>query len=650
VHEVHLNLHNRIVAFARKKYSLTRLGVAAAVAALFAAILYSSLTKEGVPEGDAPPPLLQANGPDVDKAIEENKDRGKGASGGTRTSEEARDHPGLIQITGEVHLFGHDGQRLPAGRGHLTWSAQDNSRTTTQWITDGHWHLEGWSGKLMLTDLSLSGLLGVPRVTEYSVSESCVLLIEVDIPAGCGLRVIDEESGESLHGIAAVPVGSAPQVQNGRPPDGWKQHAAVSGGSSPLILPRQKGATTYWVGVPATHAWRLVTVVGDRIGSLQTVALARGARLNVKNADPETIPRRLTLRSSRWPVRSDISISLDTDGTAEVSSLPPGEYSARFESGTEAKGGGILLREQQVILSAGTTTTLTYQRQAVAQVVGGSLVWPEANQDLVPNLILGRTSASGYREALRKRPDDWTLAGTTINWSFHEVPFGTYYLELEPLQQSFEIIVNESSHNRRPTLIAEVAARVRIHVEPSECPTGTAPKVFWSRLFRTYSSALQLADGSFSFACAPGVIQVLCSSELHEVNGLTLRGCGGMERYSVGPGSNDLVLLLDDLVPPTSATLRLHENQVPIPHDPMILGQLTTRSISGDGRLTDSAFVTGGGAVGSALIELSFSNPGIYEITLPRLMGYRAIAPIRLDLRDTNQRAVQIELIAEHPR
>jgi hypothetical protein len=642
VHEVRLNLANRSVAFVRRKYLPPRLGVPAVTAAavLLAALLYGSLT---------PPQLVHVNRLAGGEATEVNKDQPPGKSAGARAPEKAPDNPGLIQITGEVHLFDHDGRRLPAARGHLTWSDQDGSVKTTQWITDGHWYLEGWSGKLVLTDLGLNGLFGVPRLTEYSVSESCVLVIEVDIPAGSGLRVIDEESGESLHGVMAVPVRSMKQAENGLPPDGWQQRTDVSGGSSPLILSRQEGATTYWIGAPDTHAWRVVTVAGDRNGSLQTVALARGARVAVENTAPEPIPSRLTLRSSRWPVRSDILIDLDADGIVELSGLPPGEYSARFEIGPESKDGAILLREQPVVLSAGKTTTLMYQRHEVAPVVQGRLIWPAANQGLAPNLILGRTNASGYREVFRQRPDDWAQAGTTINWSFNAVPFGTYYLELEPLQQSFEITVDESSHSRRPTLTAEVAARVHFHIEPRECPAGSAPKVLWSRLFRTYSSALRLDDGSFSFACAPGEIQVLCSSELHQVNGLTMRGCGGMERYSVASGSNDLVLLLNDLVPPTSATLHLHESRVPIPLDPMILGQLTTKSISGDGRLTASTFVTSGGAMGSALIELSFSNPEIYEITLPKLMGYRAIAPIRLDLRDTIQRAVQVELIAEHP-
>ena len=100
--------------------------------------------------------------------------------------------------------------------------------------------------------------------------------------------------------------------------------------------------------------------------------------------------------------------------------------------------------------------------------------------------------------------------------------------------------------------------------------------------------------------------------------------------------------------PPIAVDLHFHENGAPIPIDPEPFHPIRNgETLSGSGQYLGSTLSGSGLSARFSTFPLLFSGPGVYHFELPKVPGYRALEPLRIEVGERSGEVIEIELVPE---
>ena len=472
---------------------------------------------------------------------------------------------------------------------------------------------------------------------EFELQSSVQLALRGRHLPACRLRVVDARTG-----LEVARVGVLPRLeQHGGPLDRHPgPHSPSSfltrNAASPVRLPHATGRRPYWV-TAAGYAWSFVNVDHDA-GGEREVRLEPAGRLEVQvlGFEPDCqVQLRVYARDVERPVASAL---LNEGGWQAFSGLAIGVYEVRAEIGSPEETRRVL-GASEVELHAQKTShvvvELSQDPVPAAVPVSGKLLVPPAAASLDLALDVRPADGPAFRRGDIKRISRSAMGvgprGETLSWTADHLTPGNYVFTVEPLQYAVLVEVPRAPLENVRIVVPELETLlVCVRDARSREPIGDV-RLRWGRtapqgaVARTWlESKLDAQSGCVRLALPRGEVSLIASSPSHAELRL---------EFTVGPGDNEVLLELEPRIP-REIVLRERDTLVAW----SALATCEVRSL-GAGRLQLCE------RAASGEMHAYFDEPGLYEIVVGPLPGYRQPEPIVVSVERATHAPIVVQLV-----
>lgn len=475
------------------------------------------------------------------------------------------------------------------------------------------------------------------------------------------LRVVDARTGVPLGGVNILPDHAGPEQSNPGP-HGTGAYV-VRDEASPVSLPRTRGLKPYWVTAKG-YTWSYI-LVDHETGGERVVEIEPAGRLVVEVYGDIDVYMNQSLRAfirvyfhgtQNLLASSGLGPQQGFDGVAV------GTYDVKVELGS-ADGNPIVLGETLVDVTARANATARIElthREELPQKVGvrGEIVVPNKYRalELRPSLRIQPAEGSALRSgdvlrivtppgpALRYR-DILDIERSAMNGRFEggegdgdgtevfrweaELSAGRYLFVVEPVQHGVLLDVPESPDAKIRIVLPELfPITLRVIDARTRQPINGAA-IRWSRQFTE-----GVADGWVEMDLESGVE----SATVYLTGGDFFFAASGpnydersMDAYA-GPGANQYTL---ELSPCILREIMLVHSEIGVP---WVQGMTCSfRSLgSNDSHLCENP--------GDGKMWACFGAPGLYEILIGELEGFRDLAPFVVEVSEDDLNPVVVQL------
>ena len=577
----------------------------------------------------------------------------------TGTSEAADSEPERRLIIRDV-----DGRELHHENGEFVLSPREEGAKILVPFRGGRFSLKGFQGMARIElakALSVDGDRPVAFEKEWFEfkRDEPTLLAGHYLP-DCILRVIDAETGVSLDGVGVLPKLNAGPEQN-HPGGHTPASLVVRDEASPVRLPRRRGLQSYWVTARG-YGWRVI-LVDHETGGERVVPLEPAGRLVVEvYGDIDSYMNQslqMEIRVYSHAARNMVASShLEPRGWQSFNGVAVGTYDVKVELGP-ADDSSIVLGETQVAITVNATSTarieLTHHEIPPPKVgVRGEIVLPKKHRtlDLYPSQRIQPANGSALRvgdavrilaphgPALRYRDAmdiqlqsmdgryDEEDGSEVFRWNA-EISPGRYLFVVEPVQHGVVLDVPESPDAHIRIVLPDLFSVTLRVIDANTHQPIIGATIHWSRYFGERgadgwiemdlesgvdNATVYLTEGPFSFAASgPNY------------------GERSMDAYA-GSGANQFTL---ELSPCIRREITLMQGETVVPW-----GQGMTCSFRSFGAKDTHPCEN----LGDGKMQACFGQPGLYEIILGELEGFREIAPVVVDVSKGDLSPVVVQL------
>lgn len=451
------------------------------------------------------------------------------------------------------------------------------------------------------------------------------------------LRVVDARTGLEIHRVSVLPrLEEHGGPQDSHPGPHFPSSYCTRAAPSPVRLPHAVGTRPYWVTADG-HAWSFVNVDHDA-GGEREVRLEPAGRLEVQvlGFEPDC---QVQLRVyARGVERAAASALLNEGGRQAFSGLAIGDYEVRAEIGAPEETRRLLgAREVEVLAQKTSHVVVELSSDSVpaAVLVSGELLVPPAAASLDLALDVRPADGPAFRLGDIKRISRSAMGigprGETLSWTADHLTPGNYVFTVEPLQYAVLVEVPRAPLENVRIVVPDVeTVLVCARDARSREPVGNA-RLRWGRtapqgaVARTWlESSFDAQSGCVSLALPRGELSLIASSPSHAELRLEL---------TVGPGDNEVLLELEPRIP---REIVLRERDTLIAWS--ALATCEVRSLgAGRPQVCERA--------ASGEMHAYFDEPGLYEIVVGPLPGYRQPEPIVVSVERATHEPIVVQLV-----
>ena len=475
----------------------------------------------------------------------------------------------------------------------------------------------------------------------------------------CTLRVVDARTGVSLNDVSVLPRRAGPEESH--PGPHGDASFVVRDVASPVRLPRTRGIQPYWV-TASGYGWSFI-LVDHETGGERVVQLESAGRLVVEvYGDIDSymdqslqVDIRVYSHASRNIVTSS---HLEPGGFQGFEGIAVGVYDVRVELGS-ANGNSIVLGAAQVDVVANATSTarieLTQDEIPPPKVgVSGEIVVPKRYRtlNLRPSQRIQPADGSTHRygDVLRilsphgpalRYNDVIDIKRSAMDGRYGEedgsevfrwkaeLSSGRYLFVVEPVQYGVLLDVPESPDAKVRVVLPDLHSVTLRVVDANTRQPINGATVRWSRHFEVRdsigwiemdlepgveSASVYLTAGPFSFAAsAPNY------------------GERSMDAHA-GSGASQFTL---ELSPCIRREITLVEGETVVPW---------VRGMTCSFRSLGAKDTHPCENLGDGRMLVCFGQPGLYEILVGKLEGFRELAPVVVDVSKGDLSPVVVQL------
>jgi hypothetical protein len=546
-----------------------------------------------------------------------------------------------------------DGRDLSYEKGEFVLSPREDAPEGAKMLVpfrEGRFSLDGFpEGRACIERASVFSVNGDRPVAfdeacfDFKRDES-TLLVGHYVP-DCTLRVVDARSGVLLDEVCVLPwVPTLAGPEQSHPGPHKESSFLVLDKANPVRLPRTRGLQPYWVTARG-YDWAYIMVDHDT-GGERDVLLEPAGRLvvEVSGEIQMYMDQGLDIDIRVYPKATRkvaASSELEPRGWQGFPGLVAGAYDVRVEGGP-TEGRPIVLGETDVDVIANDTSTarivLTGDLIPPRVHVRGEIVLPRKYRTLDLSLSLRIQPADG--PALRRGDVIHLEYGTmeiredeaeneVLGWHA-EVTSGQYLFIVEPVQHSVLVDVPRSPIDDLrivlpdlfPVTLRAIDAETRLPIQGA--------MIRWSRDLPGQAGADRWAERG-SEPGVEGVTVHLPAGRFSFVASNPTHGERSMDGYA-GGGVEQFTLELPPCI--SRNIVLIHGNTV----IPWVQG--TTCNVqnfgSPDFRPCES--------LGDGKMRACFEQPGLYEIKIDNLDGFRNIAPVVVEVNENDLSPIVIRL------
>lgn len=544
-----------------------------------------------------------------------------------------------LKLRGRVIVTDRDGSVRDDHDGEfalVVWQG-DIGRHERVWFKAGEWTasiaveqpIEGLSADELFAG-ELAAVVDDPS-ERVDVPASGELTIRAHVPPAVVLRVVDVATGADLHGVSLVRADSFSDEAAGHPGFEFTERRVATGLASPVDVNRHAAALGRWgeqrvlVGAPG-YAWSLVEFDFAN-GGERTVALERAAELSilVRGVDPQA-GERLRLRSA-VVTRPLLDLALTADGAIEVDALAPGEVRVSAEIGPWINGPPLVVGEGTVVLRAGERGSLALDLAPAPKLVSASAagivfiaeswegVQPLGNLELIGTPLGGR---EGRKRVALRRTTSSRDGYDAFHWACTDVQVGRHEFEVDEPRFSVVLDVPPGGRDDFELVLHGPAELLVLVVDDATGEPILEQTVNWrprrpeAATWRGFENSRYDAErGRHVIRTVPTVVELMLWTSEHLPYNDEVDLTRGVREH----------------------TIRLQR-----------ASSIEVKARSGDTRLTipdgwdDSPSESAGGGetrlISDSRWDRTFvvSKPGVYELTPPRIPGYRELPVQRIEV------------------
>lgn len=452
------------------------------------------------------------------------------------------------------------------------------------------------------------------------------------------LRVLDARTGLELTRVSVLPrLEAHGGPQDSHPGPHFPSSYCTRAAPSPVRLPHAAGTRPYWVTAEG-HAWSFVNVDHDA-GGEREVRLEPAGRLEVQVVGFEPDCDVQLRVYARGVERAAASAVLNEGGRQAFSGLAIGIYEVRAEIGVPGETMRVLGGSRVEVHAQKTShvsVELSNESVPAAVLVSGELRLPPAAAALV-DLALDVRPADGpaLRRGDIKRISRAAMSigprGETLRWTADHLTPGSYVFTVAPMQYAVVVEVPRGPLENVCIVVPELeSVLVCARDARSRQPVADA-RLRWARAAPQSASARAWLESSFdaqsgcvSLAVPRGELSLIASSPTHAELRLEL---------IVGSGDNAVALELEPRIP---REILLRERDTLIPWPPSAICDV--RSLGAErGEPCERA--------ASGEMRAYFGEPGLYEITVGPLDGYRQPDPLVVAIDLASRAPIVVQLV-----
>jgi len=473
---------------------------------------------------------------------------------------------------------------------------------------------------------------------EFELQSSVQLALRGRHLPASRLRVVDARTGLEVARVSVLPR----LEQHGGPLDRhpgphFPSSFLTRNAASPIRLPHATGLHPYWVTADG-HAWSFVNVDHDA-GGEREVRLEPAGRLEaqVLGFEPDL---QVQLRVyARGVERAAASALLNEGGRQAFNGLAIGVYEVRAEIGAPGENMRVLGASEVEVHAQKTShvvVELSQDSVPAAVLVSGELLLSPTAAALV-DLAIDVRPADGpaLRHGDIKRISRAAMSfgprGETLGWTADHLTPGSYVFTVAPMQYAVVVEVPRAPLENVRIVVPELAtALVCVRDVRSRAPLVDA-RLRWARAAPEgatsrgwVESRFDAPSGCVRLALPRGELSLIASSPTHA----ELR-----VEVLVGPGDNDVLLELEPRLP---REIVLRERDTLIAWS--ALATCEVRSLgAGRPQLCERA--------ASGEMRAYFDEPGLYEIVVGPLPGYRQPEPFVVSVERATPEPIVVQLV-----
>jgi len=452
------------------------------------------------------------------------------------------------------------------------------------------------------------------------------------------LRVVDARTGHEVTRVSVLPrLEQHGGPQDSHPGPHFPSSFCMRGAPSPVRLPRAAGTRAYWVTADG-YAWSFVNVDHDA-GGEREVRLEPAGRLEVQVTGFEPDLQVQLRVYARDVERAAASALLNEGGRQAFNGLAIGRYEVRAEIGAPEETRRVLGASAVEIHAQETSHAVVELSNAsvpAAVLVTGVLVLPPAAAALV-DLALDVRPADGpaLRQGDIKRISRAAMSvgprGETLGWTADHLTPGNYVFTVAPVQYAVVVEVPRAPLENVRIVVPELAeALVCVRDGRSREPVLDA-RLRWARAAPAgvavrgwVESRCDAHSGCVRLVLPRGELSLVASSPAHAEHRVEVL---------VGPGDNDVRI---DLEPRIPREIVLRERDTLIAWS--ALATCAVRSVGAGQPQTCERSASGE-------MRVYFDEPGLYEILIGPLAGYRQPEPIVVSVERAAREPIVVQLV-----
>lgn len=638
---------------------------------LFALFVTNARPTRRIPD-DGPGSLDSSAGRDVDRATEPSSERESPEKGSSEivapaSTTEALRRPEVATADREperrLFIRDVDGRELHEENGEFVLEPREGAKVLVP-FRKGRFSLKGFP----------EGTVRIERAKAFSEDGDRPIAFEEEwfefkfdeptLLAGhylpdCTLRVVDARTGVSLNDVSVLPRHAVPEQSH--PGPHGDASFVVRDEASPVRLPRTRGIQPYWVTARG-YGWSFI-LVDHETGGERVVQLESAGRLVVEvYGDIDSYMNQslqVDIRVYSHASRNIVTSShLEPGGFQGFEGIAVGTYDVKVELGS-ADGNSIVLGAAQVDVIANATSTarieLTHDEIPPPKVgVSGEIVVPKRYRtlNLRPSQRIQPADGAAHRhgdvlrilaphgQALRYR-DVIDIQSSAMDGRYGEedgsevfrwgaeLSSGRYLFVVEPVQHGVVLDVPESPDAKIRIVLPDLhPVTLRVIDANTRQPINGAT-VGWSRPFEARDS-----DGWIEMDLEPGVESAtvyLTAGPFSFAASAPNYGERSMDAYA-GSGASQFTL---ELSPCIRREITLVQGETVVP---WVQG-MTCSFRSFGAKDTHPCENLGDGKM-----QACFGQPGVYEIMVGKLEGFRELAPVVVDVSKGDLSPVVVQL------
>ena len=542
-------------------------------------------------------------------------------------------------LRGTVVVVDELGRELPEPNGTflLSLDAEGVVRSQDVPFERGRWEValepEGRATTVALFDAQVGTRFAriESPADKVALPESLELVVRLLLPTPPRLRVLDAETGGDLADITLVRTQGYPLDGLAHPGLAFAERRVASGLASPIALEPYLDQLALWdelrvlVGVDG-HEWGLATI-DLLVGGESQIVLRRGGALSleVRGADAASKAARVRFRGAGQGLPW-LEFELGERDHFELEGLPPGNLGVAAELGSLFEK-PIVLGATEAIVSAGGRAHAKLELAAAPEFVAASCAgtvfvhraWNCTSMRLVLRLIDAPARGQEARCDVFAMPEPSSRAGfDAFRWSAKDLQAGRYLIELSSpnLTSRFDL-----PPEGRDDLELVIGAPVELRLRVLDAVTGedlrTAEVVWHAR--RPEQRPTGFSDVSrFDASLDRYVVR---SAAVPIELWVTVDGYSpSFSELDLSTGTTEHTVRLERAC---AIVLRLKAGDVALTIPSGWSASPTSPSTGGETRMIE---------FGTSEARFVVSAPGTYELTPPKLSGYKDPGPQRIEV------------------